>query len=98
FVDTVRPTGKVVINDGRAATSSRAVTLKLSATDPSPGSGIVKMRIKNAGGYWSSWTRYAESKDWKITRAAGTKTVYVQYRDAAGNLSAKASDSITYRP
>ena len=41
---------------------------------------------------------YTTRKDWKLTRGAGKKTVYVQYKDAAGNVSAKASDSITYRP
>ena len=96
--DTARPTGTVLINGGKIRTASRAVTLRLNATDPTPGSGVASMRLMNAGGTWTAWQPYAESKGWKLTRGAGKKTVYVQYRDAAGNVSAKASDSITYRP
>jgi hypothetical protein len=32
------------------------------------------------------------------TSGAGTKTVYVQYRDAATNVSAVTQDTIRYRP
>ncbi len=98
FVDTVRSTGKVVINGGRAYTTSRDATLQLGASDPAPASGVASMRLRNAGGAWTAWQTYAESKGWKLTRGAGKKTVYAQYRDAAGNLSASTSDSITYRP
>ena len=97
-LDTEAPTGSVAINGGKRRTSSRTITLALGATDPSPGTGVDSMRIKNAGGSWTAWQPYAESKGWKLTRGAGKKTVYAQYRDAAGNVSAKASDSITYRP
>jgi hypothetical protein len=97
FVDTVRPTGTVTVNSGRASTTSRAVTLRLNAADPSPSSGVASMRLKNAGGSWTAWQPYAVSKTWKLTLGAGKKTVYAQYMDAAGNVSASASDSITYR-
>ncbi len=101
--DTIKPTGTVSVNNGARRTATRTVTLGLGATDPSPGywepaSGVDSMRLKNAGGNWTAWQPYAASKDWKLTRGAGKKTVYAQYRDAAGNLSANASDSITYRP
>jgi hypothetical protein len=56
------------------------------------------MRIQNAGGSWTAWQPYTTSKDWKLTRGSGKKTVYVNYRDGAGNLSARSSESITYRP
>jgi hypothetical protein len=63
-----------------------------------PGTGVASMRIKNVGGNWTAWQTYEASKDWRLTPGAGKKMVYVQYKDAAGNVSAKASDSITYRP
>ena len=97
-LDIARPAGTVLINGGKLRTTTRAVTLGLNATDPAPGSGVASMRLMNAGGTWTAWQPYAESKGWKLTRGAGKKTVYAQYRDAAGNVSAKASDSITYRP
>ena len=98
-VDTVRPTGKVLINNGRVTTTARAVTLRLDARDPAPGSGVVSMRFKNGGPEaWSDWRPYAASASWRLEAGAGKKTVHVQYRDAAGNVSASTSDSIGYRP
>jgi hypothetical protein len=96
--DFISPEGTVLINDGERRTANRWVLLTLGAADPSPGTEVESVRIKNAGRNWTAWQPYAGSKVWKLTRAAGKKTVYVQYKDAAGNVSAKVSDSITYRP
>jgi hypothetical protein len=98
--DTTAPSGSVSINDGASTTSSRSVTLTLSATDPSPGSGVTDMRISNtqSGLSSASWEAYSSSKAWTLTASKGTKTVYVQYRDAAGNRSAIVKDTITYKP
>jgi Tol biopolymer transport system component len=96
--DNHRPSGSVTINSGRRSTSQRTVKLTLEATDPAPGFGVNRMRIRNAGRAWSGWRSYIQSTDWNVTRATGKKTVYVQFKDRAGNVSATASDSITYRP
>jgi hypothetical protein len=37
-------------------------------------------------------------KSWALSSGAGSKTVYVQYQDRAGNLSAPVRDTIKYRP
>jgi uncharacterized delta-60 repeat protein len=98
-VDTVSPQGTVLINGGATTTTSRTVTLRLSANDPSPASGVAHMRFRNENTTtWSSWQTYATSKSWTLSSGAGTKTVYVQYRDRAGNLSAPARDTIKYSP
>jgi hypothetical protein len=56
------------------------------------------MRFRNAGTTtWSPWQAYTTNKFWTLTAGTGTKTVYVQYKDRAGNVSATASDSITYQ-
>lgn len=96
--DSARPQGTVVINGGRASTASRVVKLKLRVSDPAPGSGVSSMRLKNAGGAWTSWLAYTPGKSWRLSAGAGTKTVYVQYRDRAGNVSLVALDRIKYRP
>jgi hypothetical protein len=99
FVDTVLPKGTISINGGAASTSSRSVTLRLSASDLSPASGVASMRFRNGGTTtWTSWQTYSTSKSWTLTTGAGTKTVYVQYRDRAGNISAAASDTIRFSP
>jgi parallel beta-helix repeat protein len=98
FVDTVVPKGTIAINGGNASTTSRSVTLGLSASDPSPASGVAWMRFRNGRTTWSSWFAYSTSKWWTLTAGAGTKTVYVQYKDRAGNISAAASDTIRFSP
>jgi hypothetical protein len=57
------------------------------------------VRLKNNGSAtWSRWYLYTTSKSWALSAGAGKKTVYVQFKDRAGNVSAVASDSIMYRP
>jgi hypothetical protein len=99
FVDTVVPKGTISINGGASSTSSRSVTLRLSASDPSPASGVASMRFRSGGTTtWSSWFDYSTSVPWTLTAGAGTKTVYVQYQDRAGNNSTTASDTIRFSP
>lgn len=93
-VDMAAPTGSVAINGGAASANSTAVTLTMSASDAG-GSGVSQMRVSNDNATWSSWVTYATSYAWSLTPGDGTKTVYVQYRDALGNTSASYSDTIT---
>jgi hypothetical protein len=99
-VDSVAPTGTVSINDGALRTRTRSVTLTLSASDPSPASGVTQMRLSNtqSGLASASWEAYATRRSWTLSSGTGTKTVYVQYRDAAANISAAAQDTIQYKP
>lgn len=97
-VDGVEPSGTVKTNRGAATTRSLRVTLALKATDPAPASGVARMRLSNDGRSWSGWQTYATSKTWRLKSGpSGTRTVFVQYRDEAGNVSAAAKDSIRYR-
>ena len=93
-VDTTAPTGTIKINAGHPYTRSPSVTLSLSATDPTPASGIGSMRLMNDGGSWSAWIPYAATKSWTLRNANGTRSVYVQYKDRAGNISATSLDRI----
>jgi hypothetical protein len=92
-LDTTAPTGAISINGGAASTNTPSVTLTLSASDGS-GSGVYQMRFSNDGSAWSAWEAYGTSKAWTLTSGAGTKTVYVQYKDNAGNISGSFSDTI----
>lgn len=92
--DTTPPTGTVSINGGAASTDTTAVTLTLSASD---NVGVTDMRIANgADPSGASWQPYATSLPWTLTAGDGTKTVSVQYRDAANNISTAATDTIDY--
>jgi parallel beta-helix repeat protein len=91
-VDTIAPTGSMTINDGAASTISNQVTLTLSAEDAT--SGVAQMRFFDA--IWEDWEEYATSKSWTFKSTGdGHKTVYVQFRDNAGLVSAPYPATIT---
>jgi len=52
------------------------------------------MQFSNDGVSWSGEENSATSKTWTLTTGEGLKTVYVQYKDNAGNWSASVSDTI----
>ena len=99
--DTIVPTGSIGINNHSAYTNSRMVTLGLSATD---NIGITGYYIStsptppsaNANGWQSvvSSKSYSENVSYTMDSGDGNKTVYVWHKDAAGNISASANDSI----
>jgi len=97
YLDKTSPTGSMLINNGAVYTSTTSVTLTFSAEDS--GSGVSKMELSNDGEKWSPEEDYAESKSWTLTDGDGEKieekTVYVQYKDRAGNWSGIISDAIT---
>lgn len=92
--DATAPSGTVSINGGAANTSSTTVSVAVPATDTG-GSGMSLVRLSNAADM-SNPTTYAYTTpiSWTIPSGDGVKTVYVQWRDAAGNWSATANDTI----
>jgi chitodextrinase len=91
-VDNLAPTGTVSINNGAAATNNRNTTLTLAGTDAH--SAVTQMRFSNNGTSYSAAEAYATTKAWTLTVGAGTKTVYVQFKDAPGNWSGAFTDTI----
>jgi len=94
--DTTRPIGNnpaIVINaGGNGYTNSRSVSLSLSATDPngSRGSGVSHMKIWNDGQSEPpdfSAVSYSTFTSWTLRDLDGPRTVYVRFRDLAGNWS-----------
>ncbi len=69
----------ITINDGAETTNSRNVTLSLSATN------ATECRLNNDGISWSNWFNYTKTRDWTLSEAPGTKTVYYQCRNKFGN-------------
>ncbi len=93
IVDTDAPNGTVVINSDAANTNVTNVTLTLSASDS--GSGVAQMSFSNDGSTWSGWQVYATSASWTLAIGDGSKVVYARFKDAAGNISANATETIT---
>jgi len=92
-LDTTAPTSlDISINSNQPYTNSTTVTLTLSASD----SYTMKMRFNNSGGSWSNWESFNQERtDWNLTSTTGTKTVYFQTKDLAGNLATAVSDDIS---
>jgi hypothetical protein len=105
LVDSNPPTGSVRVNDINASTSSPNVTVKVLGRDDI--SGVTQLRLSNDGNAWSPAQAYtgkestAQAIAWNLTNSTyggndfdGTKTVYVQFKDATGKWSAAESDTI----
>jgi hypothetical protein len=96
-VQSTPPQGSMLINGGATSTSSNAVTLTISATDPL--SGISQIRFSNDGTWTqSTWEPYANTVSWQLTSGDGTKTVYCQIEDNAGLTTAVSSSIILSTP
>ena len=96
--DGTAPAGSISINSGAASTNSASVTLNLAATD---GVGVTAYRIANGSDCSAavdqsitSTTSYSANVAFGLSAGDGTKTVCVQYRDAAGNQSSTYTDTI----
>ena len=79
------------INSAATYTTSTSATLTLSALQ------AIEMYVTNTAGCGSggSWENYATSKSWTLGQTNATATVYVMYRNAAGNSSC-ANDTIIH--
>jgi len=86
IIDTIPPTGSVIINEGEPLANDIRVRLGLSAFDST--TGVKEMRIRNSDeGCWSTWDTFAPQKFWNLTDSDGLKRIYVQLKDYAGNVS-----------
>jgi hypothetical protein len=93
LVDTLNPSGTVLIENGAAYATTTSVSLTLSAQDA--GSGVSSMRFSNDAISWSVWESYATSKSWTLAAGEGLKAVHAQYQDRVSNPSDLAFDTIT---
>jgi len=98
ILDTTPPTGSITINGGAPYTNSTSVTLNLAATDAEGVTGYRVADGSDASGAStvpvSSTTSFSADIPWTLPSGDGTKTVAVQYRDAAGNWSPNYTDNI----
>jgi len=93
FYDTTGPTVTLfAASAGAAATNQQAVSLNCAAADG--GSGVAQMRFSNNGSSWSAWEGYSSLKTWTLSAGEEEKTVYGEFRDAAGNVTQKTDDII----
>jgi hypothetical protein len=87
-LDSTAPSGSVAINGGAASTYSGAVNLTLGASDALSPQGQLQMQVSNDSGFSGAvWQPFQASLSWTLLPGLGSHTVYVRYRDAAGNVS-----------
>lgn len=108
ILDGGPPTGTVAINGIDTTTSSPSVTVTALGRDDV--SGVDQIRLSNDNAHWVTMSYTGvdstpQSVTWDLTDPAtggttssGTKTVYVQFHDRAGNWSTSFTDSINYQP
>ncbi|MFC1769581.1 SBBP repeat-containing protein [Nitrospirota bacterium] len=94
------PTGAILINSGEAFVNTTDVTLALTCSDDVWGSGCTEARVSNDEVAWSNFTiaNTLNVPSWNLGENEGLNTVYVQFKDAAGNWSGSFSDTITIAP
>ena len=99
LIDTQAPTGvSLLIDGGNPNATTVNVNLTIGGSDAH--SGLESMRFRNDGGAFTAWEPFNAAKALDLTAgggsaATGTRTVDVEVRDRAGNVSS-ASDSIYY--
>lgn len=93
ILDTVAPVGTIVINADDVWTGEHLVALLMTYADPG-GVGVSEMRFRNDSGDWSAWVPVNTGYPWLLGPPDGTRTVAVQFRDNAGNISDPFTDSI----
>ncbi len=89
-LDKTPPMGSITSRSTSVNTTK--ITLDLNAVDDV---NVEQMRFSNGNNDWSDWEQYATSKTWLLTDGDGSKTVNVQFMDAAGLSSSIYSCTVT---
>ena len=91
ILDNTKPNGSVLIQSGNANSNNRLVGLQLQGTDTNGITGFLvsETNQQNPNGFTSvsSASNFSKNLNHDLTSSGdGTKTIYVWYRDHAGNI------------
>ena len=78
-IDSTPPTGDMAINNAFEYSTAREVNIALTTDN------AAYVCFSNDGTNYSGWESYSEFKTWSLSEGDGSKTVYVKYKDEAGN-------------
>ncbi len=93
-LDSVAPTGSIIIGGLDSIVTDRTVTLTLTAEDGT--SGVFGIRVSNeAIGGDEPWENPVEELEWELSEGAGEKTVRYQVIDVAGHTSPVYTATVT---
>jgi hypothetical protein len=103
-VDTTDPEASIQLGSGATWCTSDWLMLRVIATDSEPSGGIDAVRYSEDGTTWEPWILWQPQitwtempfmeRPWTFSGPDGPKQVWVQVRDAAGNMSEPAVDEI----
>ncbi|MET3697095.1 Ig-like domain repeat protein [Bacillus oleivorans] len=94
-IDKTAPTGTFTLNNHDMETLLTTVDIQITSTDT--GVGELEMRFSNDTTTWSEWEPAAASKTWELDDTSyGEKTVYMEIKDGAGNIT-QLTDTIVYK-
>lgn len=103
YLDIAAPTGSATIESGAVYALTNVVNIDVTVTDTGTGAGWV--RLSNDGTTFGSWialtnathlTTFTNQLQWTLSPGDATKTVSVQFRDGADNISASITDTIIF--
>ena len=95
---TAPPSGSISINSGAASTTSAAVQLTLSASDPFDSASLIQMQISNSSAFVGAlWEPYVTSRSWTLEGGYGARTVYARFKNSRGYVSGAKEDAIAYQ-
>jgi hypothetical protein len=106
YVDSIKPTGGVTINNGEIATSNPLVEIALEVWDDRSVSADMEFMIlaspnnpasdvsSNPGITLNTWLSYQPTFSIDLSASVGSKNIYVIFKDEAGNTSNIYSDDI----
>ncbi len=92
LADTTPPTGSILINQGAQYTSDTQVQIWYQASDTFSNPLYSQYSADNVN--FSDWVNLHVWDYLSLASGDGEKTVYVRYKDDAGNISSVYSDSI----
>ena len=102
--DTSKPEASIQLGSGAIWCTSDWLILRVTADDAEPSGGIDAVRYSEDGTTWEPWILWQPQitwtempfmeRPWTFSGPDGPKQVWVQVRDAAGNLSDPAVDDI----
>jgi FAD-dependent oxidoreductase family protein len=85
----------ILINDGAATTYSTTVNLTLTAENAV---GVTSMQFSKDGASWYPWEPFSPTRTATLASGPGTNSIYVRFKDGAGNISPVYSTTITLLP
>ncbi len=84
-LDTVNPSGSILINDDALWTNTTSVILMLTYSDGM--SGVKEVRYSNDSIIWTAWEDANDMKAWVVPIGDGSKIVYYEIKDISERIS-----------